>query len=86
MDAGSYLSTSGSIKGNSDSFKAVIDPSFWCTTGIGSPQYLCLETPQSFSLKLIFFSPNFFSSKCSIVFIIEFSCHFNPFKKFELKA
>ena len=28
--------------------------------GIGQPQYLCLETPQSLSRKVIFFFPNFF--------------------------
>ena len=52
---------------------------------MGHPQYLCLDTPQSFNLKLIFFIPIFFSSKYSIVLIIDSSGHFRSFKKFELK-
>jgi len=52
---------------------------------MGQPQYLCLDTPQSFNLKLIFFVPNFSFSRYSIVLIIETSGHFNPFKKDELK-
>ena len=51
---------------------------------MGQPQYLCLEIPQSFNLKLIFFSPKSFSSKYSIVLIIDSSGHFKPFKKDEL--
>ena len=53
--------------------------------GIGHPQYLCLETPQSLSLKFIFFLPSFLSSSISIVLIIDSSGTFNPFKKSELK-
>ena len=55
------------------------------TIGIGQPQYLCLEIPQSFNLKLIFFSAILFFSKYSIVLIIESSGLFNPFKNDELK-
>ena len=54
--------------------------------GIGHPQYLCLETPQSFSLKLIFFLPIFFSSSTSIVLVMDSDGAFNPFKNFELKS
>ena len=58
---------------------------FWLyTIGIGQPQYLCLDTPQSFNLKFIFFCPNFFFSSISIVLIIESSGTLNPFKKSEL--
>ena len=53
--------------------------------GIGHPQYLCLETPQSFNLKLIFFIPNFFFSNISMVLIIESFGTFKPFRKSELK-
>ena len=53
--------------------------------GIGQPQYLCLDTPQSLSLKLTFFFPNLFFSKYSIVFGIESSGHFKPSKNWELK-
>ena len=52
--------------------------------GIGHPQYLCLDTPQSFNLKLICFFPNFFSSKILIVSIIEFSGALRPLRKSEL--
>ena len=38
---------------------------------MGQPQYLCLEIPQSFNLKLIFLFPKLFFSKYSIVFEIE---------------
>ena len=51
--------------------------------GIGHPQYLCLETPQSLSLKFIFLTPNFLFSKVSIVLTIDSSGTFKPFKKSE---
>jgi len=51
--------------------------------GIGHPQYLCLDTPQSFNLKLIFFLPRFFSSKIFMVSITESSGALSPFKKSE---
>ena len=52
--------------------------------GIGHPQYLCLDTPQSFSLKLIFFFPSFLFSKISIVFKTDSSGYFRPSRNFEL--
>ena len=58
-------------------------PSGSYAIGIGQPQYLCLETPQSFNLKLIFFFPILFSSKISIVFIIDSSGTLRSFKKSE---
>jgi len=48
--------------------------------GIGQPQYLCLDTPQSFNLKLIFFFPNFIFSSISIVLIIDSLGTLKPFK------
>ena len=52
--------------------------------GIGHPQYLCRDTPQSFSLKFIFFFPKSFFSKYSIALRMESSGHFKPFKNEEL--
>ena len=45
-------------------------PSFLYTIGIGHPQYLCLDTPQSFNLKDIFLFPIDFFSIVSTIFII----------------
>ena len=53
-------------------------------TGIGQPQYLCLDTPQSFNLKFIFFLPRPFFSKTLIVSRTELSGALSPFKKSEL--
>ena len=55
-------------------------PSLSYAIGIGHPQYLCLDTPQSFNLKFIFFLPNFFFSSMSMVLIIDSSGTFNPSK------
>ena len=52
--------------------------------GIGHPQYLCLDTPQSFNRKFIFLVPILSFSSISIVFIIDSSGAFKPFKKSEL--
>ena len=52
--------------------------------GIGQPQYLCLDIPQSLSLKLIFLFPISFSSKISIAFIIASSGAFKLFRIGEL--
>jgi len=54
--------------------------------GIGHPQYLCLDIPQSLSLKLVCFFPKLFFSKYSIVFGIDSVGTFNPFKNCELKS
>ena len=53
--------------------------------GIGQPQYRCLDIPQSFNLKLIFFFPKLFFSKYIMAFSIESVGAFNPFKNLELK-
>ena len=53
------------------------------TIGIGHPQYLCLDTPQSLSRKVIFFSPNFFLDITSIAFSIALLT-VKSFKKSEL--
>ena len=52
--------------------------------GMGQPQYLCLEIPQSLSLKLIFFCPTFFSSIILIASTIESFGDFKLSKNFEL--
>ncbi len=52
---------------------------------MGQPQYRCLETPQSFNLKFIFFFPIFLSSNILIVSIIDCSGTFKPSKNLELK-
>ena len=52
--------------------------------GIGQPQYLCLEIPQSFNLKFVFLFPKFLFSKILIVSSIDFSGTFKPFKNSEL--
>ena len=48
---------SGNLTGKSFSgiFKILSFSSY--ATGIGQPQYLCLDIPQSFSLKFVFFFP-----------------------------
>ena len=51
--------------------------------GIGQPQYLCLDIPQSFSRKFIFFFPIFFSSNIFIVLIIDSLGALRPFRKSE---
>ena len=51
---------------------------------MGQPQYLCLEIPQSFNLKLIFLFPKLFFSKYSIVFEIESLGDFKLLRKEEL--
>ena len=52
--------------------------------GIGQPQYLCLDIPQSFNLKLTFFSPSLLSSKNLIAFKTDSSGTFRSFKNEEL--
>ena len=59
-----------------------IDPSSKCIMGIGQPQYLCLEIPQSFNLKVIFFSPIFSFSISFIIFVFAWST-FKPLRKSE---
>ena len=55
------------------------------TIGIGQPQYLCLETPQSLSLKVIFFVPIFFCDIILIAFSIALGT-VKPFKNLELNS
>ena len=62
----------------------MILPSLSYAIGIGQPQYRCLDTPQSFNLKFIFFLPRFFSSKILIVCNIDSFGAFRPSKNFEL--
>src|SRR5216684_1507240 len=38
------------------------------STGIGVPQYLCREMPQSFSRYVVCASPNFFASASAVIF------------------
>ena len=74
---------SGSFTGKS--FLGIVEtfPFSSYAIGIGQPQYLCLETPQSFNLKLIFFFPIFFSSNISIVLRIDSSGTLRPLRNFE---
>ena len=46
----------------------IVLPSSLYIIGIGHPQYLCREIPQSFSRYIIFEFPIFFSSNFSIIF------------------
>ena len=55
---GSYDSTSGSLNGSSLSGSGTHPHFSQCTSGIGSPQYLCLENTQSLNLKLTFLVPS----------------------------
>ena len=75
----------GNFIGSCSSGTVLYDPFSSYIIGIGQPQYLCLETPQSFNLKLIFFFPIFFSSKIFMVSITDSSGALKPFKNFELK-
>src|SRR3990167_5210836 len=54
---GSYFSTFGNSTGKSFSGTGTIPHLSQCTTGIGSPQYRCLEKTQSRSLYLTTFLP-----------------------------
>ena len=82
FSSGSSIS-SGNFIGSSLLSTGTIDPSFKWIIGMGQPQYLCLEIPQSFNLNDIFFLPIF---NFSISFIIlVFACStVNPFRKSEL--
>ena len=57
--------------GSSSLSKAITFPSSLYIIGIGQPQYLCLDIPQSLSLETVFILPIFFSF---IFFSIIFSC------------
>tara|TARA_B100000963_G_C22155868_1_gene463839 strand:+ start:235 stop:549 length:315 start_codon:yes stop_codon:yes gene_type:complete len=59
---------SGSLIGSSFSSTGKISPSFRYIIGIGHPQYLCLETPQSLSLNLVVCFPIFDFSKTELIF------------------
>ena len=66
-----FKSTSSGSKTGKSFFSTGCASPFWLyTMGIGQPQYLCLETPQSFSLNVIFFSPIFFFVIIAIAFSI----------------
>src|SRR3989344_3876246 len=69
---GSYFSTSGNSTGKSFSGTGTTPHFLQCTTGIGSPQYLCLENTQSRNLYLIIVLPNF-----SVIFS-RASCEVSP--------
>ena len=57
-----FKSTSlGNAIGSSSFSTGTTDPSSKYIIGIGQPQYLCLEIPQSLKRKDIFFCPIFFS-------------------------
>ena len=71
---------SGNLTGKSFSGISLIFPSSSYAIGIGHPQYLCRDTPQSLNLKFICFFPIFFSSKISIVFKTDSSGTLSPFK------
>ncbi len=75
---------SGSLTGKDFSgiFTTLLSLSY--AIGIGHPQYLCLDIPQSFNLKLIFFLPKFLSSRTFIVSFIDSSGAFKLFKNLEL--
>ena len=65
--------SSGSSNGNWSSGTSMISPSSLYIIGIGHPQYLCLDTPQSRSLKFVVFSPSFKLSILSIIFFFASS-------------
>ena len=75
--------SSGSLTGNCSSgiFTTLLFSSY--AIGIGQPQYLCLDIPQSFNLKLVFFLPKFLSSKIFIVSLIYSLGTFKLFKNLE---
>ena len=75
---------SGSVTGKSDLGIFIIWLFSSYAIGIGHPQYLCLETPQSFNLKFIRFFPFFLFSKMLIAFEIDCSGTLSPSKNFEL--
>ena len=75
---------SGSLIGSFSFGTLYTFPSLSYAIGIGHPQYLCLEIPQSFNLKLVFLLPFFSFSINSIVLIIDWSGTFKLFKNFEL--
>ena len=52
--------SSGNKTGKSFLLIGSASPLWLYTIGIGQPQYLCLETPQSLSRNVIFFPPIFF--------------------------
>ena len=75
--------SSGSLTGKSSSgiFTTLLFSSY--AIGIGHPQYLCLDIPQSFNLKLVFLLPKFLSSKIFIASFIDSSGTFKLFKNLE---
>ena len=79
VPVGSYLSTSGSVRGRSDSFNGIFFPPSPWIIGIGSPQYRCREKSQSLSLYCTFLSPFLFASSHSIAVSIA-SGTFSPFR------
>lgn len=56
----------GSVTGNSSSGTATGPHDPQCTTGMGVPQYLCLDINQSLSLELVRWPPTF----CSLAFCV----------------
>ena len=75
--------SSGRVIGNSSSGTGIISPSSLYKIGIGHPQYLCLEIPQSRSLKFVSLFPLLFSTSFSIALFFA-SSMLRPFKKSEL--
>ena len=75
---------SGSSTGRLSKGILTVSPLELYAIGMGQPQYLCLEIPQSLSLKLIFFCPTFFSSIILIASAIESFGDFKLSKNFEL--
>ena len=53
--------SSGNKIGKSFLSTVIASPFSLYTIGIGQPQYLCLDTPQSLSRNVIFFFQNYFS-------------------------
>ena len=64
--------SSGSFMGNSLFSTGTMLPSSKYIMGIGQPQYLCLDIPQSFNLKFIFLLPNFLFSISFIAFSLTY--------------
>ena len=75
--------SSGSSTGRLSSGNCTNVPSSRYIMGIGHPQYLCLETPQSLNLNFTVFLPILSSISFSIILSLA-SFTFKPFKKSEL--
>ena len=70
LPSGVNSTSYGSLTGRSFSGTGTIPQSSQYITGIGAPQYLCLDTSQSLNLKLTFIAPSLsFSSSSTIAFL-----------------